>query len=334
VIGPKRKLYSYIAVTVLYGALMIWWTVFFSHQDEILLNRMASLGAPLSNEQAEALSTATRHSTRMFAYEGAFLGLLLLASMGLVVRALHRELALQSAQKNLLSAVTHELKSPIASARLYLESLIRGRVEPEKRERYLVRAHEDLERLHRLVDEMLETARLRSTGPKLELEECDLATLVRASVERVRQDPTLAKLDLRLSADETLTVRADPRAMETVLRNLLSNASKYGGERGRVDVAVARAGREARVMVRDHGPGLGDQDPRGLFEPFVRGGEQLVRDRPGSGLGLFFVAQIMKAHSGSVSAREVPANAGNPADPGGGLEIDLRLPVQSQRVAP
>ena len=320
-LGPRRKLYTYLAVTVLYALVIAWWIVFFSRQDEILLGRMRRLGAELSAAQARALTDATGDSMRMFAFEGAFLGLLLAASVVLVLRSLHREIALQSAQKNMLSAFTHELKSPIASAKLYLESLLGGRVEQDKRERYLTHAREDLERLHRLLDEMLLTARMQSVSPRLVLEEHDLASLVERGVHNVQSDPAVAKLAIQLDLRGPLPVRADPRSIETVLRNLLSNALKYGGASEKIDVSAGRMGRDAFLKVRDRGPGLRGQDPKQLFEPFVRGGEKLVSDQPGSGLGLYFVAELAKAHRGSVSAREAPAESG------GGLEVEVRLPL-------
>ncbi len=319
--GPRRKLYTYMAVTVLYALVIAWWIVFFSRQDEILLGRMQRLGAELTPAQSRALTEATDDSMRMFAFEGAFLGLLLAASVVLVLRSLHREIALQSSQKNMLSAFTHELKSPIASAKLYLESLHQGRVEPDKRERYLAHAREDLERLHRLVDEMLLTARMQSVSPQLTLEEHDLAHLVERGVQNVQSDPAVATLAIQLDLRGPLPVRADPRSIETVLRNLLSNAHKYGGASSRVDISVGCLGRDAFLKVRDRGPGLRGQDPRALFEPFVRGGEKLVSDQPGSGLGLYFVSELAKAHRGRVTAREAPAASG------GGLEVDLRLPL-------
>ncbi len=320
-VRPQRKLYSYIAVTVLYAVVISWWLVFFSRQDTILLARMERLGAHLSSAQAQALRSATGDSVRMFAFEGAFLLLLLVASVVLVLRSLHREIALQSTQKNMLSAFTHELKSPIASAKLYLESLQQGRVEPEKRERYLEHARQDLDRLHRLVDEMLHTARMQAVGPAVTLETQDLARLVEHGIQSVQDDPAVAGLSIQLELEGPLPVRADARSIETVLRNLLSNAHKYGGSPGRVEVSVGASGGEAFLRVRDHGPGLGGQDPRELFEPFVRGGETLTSERPGTGLGLYFVAELAKAHAGSVLAREAPRESG------GGLEVLLRLPL-------
>src|SRR5688572_12142371 len=117
---------------------------FFAHQGEFLLRRIERQGAALDERQAAALREATGASMRMFLFEGTFLGLLLVASLFLVLRSLQRELAVHRQQSNFLSAVTHELRSPIASARLFIDSLLAGRAEGEKRERYLRNARKDL----------------------------------------------------------------------------------------------------------------------------------------------------------------------------------------------
>jgi signal transduction histidine kinase len=311
----------YWAVVALIAIVFGWWMVYFYKHGGILVNRMAESGHALTPEQARALLTSVGSTTRMLLFEGAFLGLLLLVSVVLVVRSMQRDVATARKQQNFLSAVTHELKSPIASARLYLESLELGRAEGEKRERYLKHAREDLDRLRDMVEELLQSARLSTTGPSLAPVRIDLSETVGALVETLAQEHQVAGAEVRFEG-APVHVRADEAAVETIARNLLSNAVKYGGEPALIDVHVTREDQHARLTVRDHGPGLAGIDTKEIFDPFVRGGDELVRTRQGVGLGLYLVDQLVRASGGTVRARDDL--------PGGGAAFDVTLPVATE----
>jgi signal transduction histidine kinase len=113
-------------------------------------------------------------------------------------------------------------------------------------------------------------------------------------------------------------VEVDSKALETMLRNLISNAVKYGGEDPRLEVEVGRDERGAVLRVRDHGRGLAGADAERIFEPFVRGGDENVRTQPGAGLGLYIVRELVRAHRGDVRARDAE---------NGGFQIEIRLPL-------
>ena len=318
----RRKLYSYAGVVALYVLVFGWWIFFFAHQSEFLLRRLGRSGAVLDEHQTAALRKATDESMRMFLFEGSFLGLLLLASLFLVVRSLQRELALHRQQSNFLSAVTHELRSPLASARLYIDSLLAGRAEGDKRERYLRNARQDLDRLNGIVDQVLESARAVNTGVAVAPERVELQSFVPRALEELGREAPLAGLKIESDAREPLTVQADPTALHTILRNLLSNAAKYAGANARVEVRTSRNKDEGHLLVRDFGPGLQGADARRIFEPFVRGGDELVRTQQGVGLGLFMVAELARAQGGR-------ARALTELD-GGGFGVEIALPLRAE----
>ncbi len=318
----RRKLYAYWAVVAVYTLVLGWWLYFFWRQAEWLLVRMARAGVELGPAEQDALRAAANESMRMFLFEGVFLGLMLTASVALVLRSLDRELAVHRQQRNFLSSVTHELKSPLASARLYVESLLLGRAEGEKRQRYLEHALQDLDRLRSMVDDLLSSARLSSTGPRLETERLDLSAFARERLARLAEEQVGARPRIEVMADEPVAVEADPAALETILRNLLGNSIKYGGEEPRIELCVKRSGDQALLALRDHGPGLAGADPERIFDPFVRGGDENVRTQPGVGLGLFIVRELARAQGGAARAREAQ---------GGGLVIEVNLPLAADR---
>lgn len=314
-----RKLYSYGAVVALYALVFGWWLFFFANQSEFLIERVAARGISIEPAVAGALRSATQETMRMFIFEGAFLGLLLLGSMMLVVRALQRELQVNRQQRNFLSAVTHELKTPIASAKLYLESLLLGRAEGEKHERYLKHAHQDLDRLHSMVESLLQTARMQSRAVPIEHAELEVNLEIERILQRLRNEAPTASVACEFTAGTPAHILADREALTTMLRNLLANAAKYGGKEPRVSVSILRDGAHIIVRVRDFGPGLQAADPKRIFDAFVRGGDEEVRTRPGVGLGLYLVAELARAQGAVAKAR-------TDLD-GGGFGVDLCFPV-------
>ena len=287
----KGTLWLYSVVVAVFALVLVWWIVFFLRQGDLLVSRADRAGAALTPEQAEALRAAAHHSLRMFLYEGGFLLLAFGAGVYLVLRALRREIVLARQQSEFLSAVTHELRSPLASARLHVQSLRLGRVAAEKREHYLANAEADLARLSELVERVLESARVSSGPARLVLERLDLAEFTARPARSLvgAGEPALA---LELAAPGAVPVEADPSALETILRNLIANAAKYAADAGRLRIAVERDGR---------GP--------------------LVKSRPGVGLGLFLVAELVRAQGGRVRARNAE---------GGGFEVEVRLPLSAE----
>jgi signal transduction histidine kinase len=314
-----RTFHMYWAVVALIAVVFGWWMVYFVRHGDILVHRMAEAGQPLTVEQAKVLLEATASTTRMLMFEGAFLGLMLLASVALVLRSMQREMRTARRQQNFLSAVTHELKSPLASARLYVESLELGRADGEKRQRYLKHAREDLDRLRDMIEDLLQSARLSTTGPELIPSRIELAETVDRVLALMKQEHVTNNAEVSFEG-APVHVNVDGAAVETVVRNLLSNAVKYGGEPAHIDVRVGREDDRALLVVRDHGPGL--NGAKDIFDPFVRGGDEMVRTRQGVGLGLYLVDQLVRASGGSVHARDDLA--------GGGLSMEIRLPVAAE----
>ena len=316
----RRLLWLYAMVLVLYAALANWWVYFFFNQADWIVAHVRSAGGELAPAQVDVLRQVTARTARMFLMESGFLLLLLVGSSWLVLRALRRERLLVRQQRNFLSAITHELRSPVASARLYVESLQLGRVPTEKQSQYLQHAGEDLQRLSATIDELLEGRRLLERGLAVHAAPLDLAEYVRRGVERLAAPHASSGARFTVKAPAPVAALADPVAVDRILDNRLSNGVKYGGSPAQVEVDVRARGRWAELSVRDHGPGLRGVDRARIFEPFVRGGDESVRSRPGVGLGLFIVRELARLHGGEVSVED--------GLEGGGTRFTVRLPMQ------
>jgi len=253
--------------------------------------------------------------------------LVLLLAIGvgswLIVTDLNRQLTLARQKTDFVSNVSHELKTPLTSIRMFSELLAEGRVtDPGKQRSYLGIITAETARLTRLINNVLDFARIERGEKKYHMQRCDLAEVVRETADSYR--PHLEANGFRFECelpDSALPVNGDRDALAQVVVNLLSNAEKYSNSNKDIAVRVEqRAGPLpcAEVKVLDRGLGVPTGCGEKIFEQFYRAHDSLSSGIQGSGLGLTLARQIARAHGGDVvyEPRE-----------GGGSCFILRLPV-------
>ncbi len=204
-----------------------------------------------------------------------------------------------------LSIASHELNTPLTSLKLSLQNLQRpmdGVVFDDQQRRFVNLAARQSERLERLVSELLDVTRLRRAKVSLNLEDTDLAELVREVAERF--GPELARSGSRLdiAAMAPLVGTWDRSRLDQVVTNLLANALKFG-EGKPIEIATAVDGERARLVVRDHGRGIPAEGMQRIFEPYERAVP--TAHFGGLGLGLFIVRSVVELHGGTVRATSV-----------------------------
>ncbi len=230
-------------------------------------------------------------------------------------------------QSNFIDAVTHELKSPIASLKLYLQTMSRLDVDADRQREFHRMMMGDVRRLDMLIDHLLDAASIERATPSAETETFDLAAVLRSCAEstcaRYHAPPQTVTVDLRPTLIDSLPVQ-----VEILFRNLIDNAVKYGGDPPRVTVAAglrtdddpAPVPGTVTVSVCDNGPGIPANLRRKVFGRFVRLGSELERDRPGTGLGLYLVRGVTMTLGGRINVRD--------GDDGIGTRIDVTLPIR------
>jgi signal transduction histidine kinase len=241
----------------------------------------------------------------------------------LIVNDLKRQMTLARQKTDFVSNVSHELKTPLTSIRMFAELLAEGRVNDQAKQRsYLHIITAEAARLTRLINNVLDFARLEGGEKKYNFQECDLSGVMRETVESYR--PHLENQGFTLHCNvrtSPVKIRGDSDALAQVLVNLLSNAEKYCNHDKRIEVRLEQHASPlpyAEVQVLDKGTGV----PRGceakIFEKFYRAHDSLGSGVQGSGLGLTLARQIARAHGGDVvyQPRE-----------GGGSCFALRLPL-------
>jgi two-component system, OmpR family, sensor histidine kinase MprB len=195
-------------------------------------------------------------------------------------------------QRQLVSDASHELRTPLTSLRTNIEVLARDQsMKPKDREQLLHDVVAELTEMTSLITELVELA--RGDAQPAEMEEVRLDLLVADLLDRARRNAPHVEFDAQL--DET-TVHGAASTIERAVWNLLDNAAKWSPEGSRVEVKVA----DGEVVVRDHGPGIDEEDLPKVFDRFYRA--PAARGRPGSGLGLAIVRQVAEAHGGRVVA--------------------------------
>jgi signal transduction histidine kinase len=233
---------------------------------------------------------------------GSLLFLLLIAGLVLIVILLLREVRLNERQSNFVSAVTHELKTPVASLKLYLDTLEYRDVTPDRRAEFYRTMRQDIERLNGTINSVLSAA-MYTDRPVADPRPLDLARLAHRAVELTLSRHQLPKGAIRYAGAPSLRVAGDARALETAVLNLLDNAVKYSRDKVEVEIEVwGDADGQAHVRVRDHGIGMSRTHLPFIFTRFYRIGSEVRRSRTGTGLGLFIVRAIVKGHRGTITA--------------------------------
>jgi two-component system sensor histidine kinase BaeS len=236
----------------------------------------------------------------------------------LTLRDVTQERALARTRRELVANVSHELKTPVAAIRGFLELMEDDAVPPEARREFVALMTAEAARLQRLVDEQLQLARLDAGALPLEREQMDLAAVVRAAA---RPRAVLAEregLELRVHAASPVPMDGDPSRLEQVLLILLDNAARHTPPGGTITVSAHVQGADAVMAVADTGEGIAPDAIGSVFDRFYRADAARERDdRQGAGLGLAIARGIARAHGGDISVR---------SDPGEGAVFTVRLP--------
>lgn len=230
--------------------------------------------------------------------------ILILAALALTVQAHRRSTELARMQTDFVAHVSHQLKTPLSLLSAATETLEMDRVRsPERFAEYLRTIHAEATRLSLLVQRVLEFSRVQQRRD-YEFERADLEALVRETVAAFSHSLSSQRFEFDITVDGAPPfVRADPAALEQVLVNLLDNAVKYSGDIKAIGVRVQTRGNHAVVEISDRGVGIDPRDQKRIFERFYRSAGS---DRPGFGLGLPIVKELIAAHGGRVEVDSTP----------------------------
>ena len=233
-----------------------------------------------------------------------FFGLII---AGLLVNTvfLVREIRRNEQQDSFLNAVTHELKTPIASIRLYLETLESRQLDEAKRREFYRIMLEDTDRLLGTVEQVLKASQVRQGSVRQNWREVDFAVVVHDLLElaRLRQHLPTEALHFGAEPPSGITVIGNAEELRTAVFNLFDNAIKYSGEKKDIVVDLLTPNIDTvSLRIRDHGVGISRKDLKRIFKRFYRSPNPMTGRVKGTGLGLFIVRSVARAHGGDVYA--------------------------------
>jgi len=233
----------------------------------------------------------------MIVGEGTVFLAILIFGIWSIRKYIKRELEFSRNQNNFLLSVTHELKTPIASSKLYLQTLQKRNIDESKREEIIQKVLLQNEQLERLIDNILNATRLESKRLILHKEELNVSTFLTRIFERYERQYTSIKFINKINPN--ITDEVDPFIFETIVNNLIENAIKYGGQQAEITIELDK---EEQLIVRiaDKGFGVEAASQKMIFKKFYRVGNEETRTQKGSGLGLFIVSELAKLHKGVV----------------------------------
>jgi len=278
----KRTALIFYVLSVYVVVQFVWWGYHLIELTEVV----SQSSKPVSNRIA------------MIIGEGAVFLLLLLIGIWQIRRSIRKELKLSERQNNFLLSVTHELKTPLAANKLYLQTIKKRDLAKDQIDDILKKAIDENVRLERMIDNILNATRLENNRMIIEKESIDLGQLI--STIQERYNTLLDKSAIEIDIDTKIIVFADRFMLETIFNNLIENALKYAGKDKPITLYSSKNETAVEFGVKDLGPGVSKELKPEIFKKFFRVGNEEVRTQKGTGLGLFIVSELVRMHNGSI----------------------------------
>jgi two-component system phosphate regulon sensor histidine kinase PhoR len=245
-----------------------------------------------------------------------------IAGSAATLAVLYREAQVAKLQTDFVNKVSHDLRTPLTSIRMFVETLQLGRIQdPARQAEALGIIADETARLSALINRLLDWARMESGKRTYQLRKERLAPVLDAALQAFELQRLGSAVDVELTRDippDLPAVWADPPALTEALLNLLNNAYKYTGKTKKIAVSAERNGATVVLRVVDNGPGIPPREQKKIFEKFYRGHDTLAQSIEGTGLGLAMVKHIVAGHGGDVTVQ---------SDVGKGATFTIVLPA-------
>ena len=292
-----------------------WWSILLTKKNNQYYNsQVSALSYQLNNNTPLTEAQLLEHSAykelllkhkaqkKMILGEGIVFGLILLIGVWLINNAYHREIMASERQKNFLLSVTHELKSPIASVKLILETFLKRNLSPTQFKDFSSDGLNEMNRLEHLVGNLLTSSKIEAEYA-YNFEAADFIHFlweIADNYERKHPGYSFSKN----SSHPSLVINFDPEALKLAVNNIMENAIKYSDKDTNIGIEVCADEEKAYIEISDEGIGVPEEEQEMVFEKFYRVGSEEVRKSKGTGLGLFIAKQFVVAHGGKIYMKQ------------------------------
>ena len=236
---------------------------------------------------------------KMILGEGSIFLLILIVGAVYFHSLLKKENAMHKQQRNFLLSVTHELKSPLSSIKLYLQTILKRDLEKEKRDQFIMSSIDDIGRLDDLVENMLLASKIENRSYTFPKEDIDFTGLLTSLVDRIKIN-VQGKRTIVTEIQSNIDLFGDRFSLGSMINNLLENAVKYSQENTRIFISL-KIDTHIRLRICDEGCGIPETEHKKIFQKFYRSGNEMTRKTKGTGLGLFIVEQVVTNHNANIS---------------------------------
>lgn len=244
------------------------------------------------------LKTKFNRKERMWIAEGITFSVVLLLGIWYVIMSNKKVIATEKQQRNFLLSVTHEFKTPIASIKLYLQTIQKRALSKEQIEKMITNSLKDIERLNELSENVLVATKIESSGYQYIFDNLNLSDLVNEEVEKFRYSKE-GSFVINSQVTPDIIISGDRFTLMLVISNLIENACKYSEVHSTINITLIK-GDTVKLMVADEGIGINDDDKEIVFDKFYRVGNENTRRTKGTGLGLYIVKEVSKKHNAKV----------------------------------
>ncbi len=306
------KLKKLTIVTTVYWFLLVymvsalsWWFIALEQQNkEITDIRLGELkhDDPAYFQRAVTIEAAKNRKTSQYIGEGMTFLCIVVVGAVFVFRATRRQFKFSQQQRNFMTAVTHELKTPIAVTRLNLETLQKRKLDEDKQQQLIANTIQEANRLNTLCNNILLTAQLEAGAYASDAEEVNFSDLVAGCVDDFSS--RFPHRHITEEIGENIYINGEALLLQMLVNNLVENAMKYSPKESVITVKVTEADREVQLTVIDEGQGIPDEEKRKIFDKFYRAGNENTRTTKGTGLGLYLCRKIVESHNGYISVTD------------------------------
>ena len=262
----------------------------------------------LTEELKKEPTEIAKRITMIFG-EGLVFFVILIFGLSKIRSSIIKELRLSERQNNFLLSVTHELKTPLAANKLYLQTIQKRKLDEQSQTDLLQKAIQENERLELMIDNILNASRIENKALQPIKEEKNLSEIVNSVVNRFHRRNQKEFITCEIEAG--IIAPVDIFFIETILNNLIENAIKYGSIEKGLTVYLFKKDQEIVFGVKDYGPGISKELRKQIFYKFFRAGNEETRMKKGSGLGLFIVSELVRIHNSKILYKENSPSGAN-----------------------
>lgn len=300
----KRRL---LLITIAYWvfliyiiAALVFWFLELNNQNRQMnnykLSELSTSDPSYIKKRSDILYDQQRKTTQYLSEGTVFLALIILGAV-IMYRAVRRQFDIQRQQENLMMAITHELKTPIAVAMLNLETMQKHSLDEKKKQRMIEMTLQEMNRLNALASNILVSAQLE-TGKRADNEELNFSDLVMSSVNDFKRRFPERTWEVAIAGEAEIS--GDALLLQILVNNLLENAVKYSPHQSSITCTVTEDSEHVTFCVADNGAGIPPEERKKVFQKFYRIGNEQTRSAKGTGLGLYLCKKIADNHGATI----------------------------------